>query len=106
MQIPEISPIDLKEKIDKEQQFILVDVRTPKERKISSIGGIFIPIDKLDKKFQELNPNKEIIVYCHHGGRSAQAVIFLLQSGFKNVKNLNGGIHRWACEVDSTIEKY
>ena len=57
-------------------------------------------------RLSELNPEQQIIVHCHAGGRSRRATEFLLQQGFKNVKNLRGGITAWANEIDPTVQKY
>ena len=106
MEIIEISPTDVKKKMDSSNKLVLIDVRTKEERKIATLGGIFISLDLLNTQIKDLDPNIETIVYCHHGGRSSQAVTFLKQCGFKDVKNLSGGIDRWSCELDPTIPRY
>jgi adenylyltransferase/sulfurtransferase len=104
--IPEISVEELKKKMDGKEDFVLVDVRRPDESAFVSIGGTLIVLNELPEKFAQLDPNKETIVYCRSGARSANATAFLIQKGFKNVKNLEGGILAWADRIDPTKPKY
>lgn len=87
-------------------QVELLDVREPSERAIAQIGGHFIPLGEITQRYQELDPNKALVVYCHHGVRSLQAVGFLRQMGYEKVRNLKGGIDRWSIEVDSAVARY
>lgn len=103
----EITVEELKMKIDNNEKFVLVDVREPYETRISSIGGILIPINQLPYRLEELNKEDEIVIYCRTGHRSSNATDFLLKKhGFKNVKNLVGGINKWAEKIDNSIAKY
>jgi adenylyltransferase/sulfurtransferase len=104
--IPEISVEELKKKMDGKEDFVLVDVRRPDESAFVSIGGTLITLNELPGKFSQLDPNKETIVYCRSGARSANATAFLMQNGFKNVKNLEGGILAWADRIDRSKPKY
>lgn len=90
----------------KENAVELLDVREPDERALANIGGHFIPLGDLTQRVHELNPKTPLVVYCHHGIRSMQAVGFLRQMGFENVKNLKGGIEAWSREVDPQIPRY
>lgn len=104
----EITVYDLKEKLDKNEAFFLLDVREPFEAEISSIGGTLIPLDQIPSRVDELEERKddEVIVMCRSGSRSARAVKFLQNRGFTNIKNLKGGINEWAREVDDSLQVY
>lgn len=102
----QISPAELKEKIDRGEPVLLLDVREPAERAVASIGGTLLPMRELPKHFGELDRAREIVVYCHTGGRSQRAVEFLYEQGFANVKNLVGGIDAWSATVDRSIPRY
>jgi len=84
----------------------VLDVREPHEYQICNIGGHLIPLNDLPKRVSELDSSREIVVHCKMGGRSAKAVAFLQQAGFKKVHNLAGGINAWAERVDPTVPKY
>jgi len=101
-----ITPEQLKEKLDKGEKPFLLDVREPFEREFANIGGHLIPIREIVQRLGELNPEEEIIVYCHTGSRSMRVVEFLLKKGFKNVKNLDGGIDASSERIDSTVPRY
>lgn len=96
----------LKARMDSGESPFLLDVREPYEQQIASIGGMLIPLGMLAQRLDELEKEDEIVVYCHHGIRSAHAVSFLRRSGFKNVKNLSGGIDEWAREIDGKVARY
>jgi len=103
----EITVGQLKQKMDDNEKFFLLDVREPYESKISTIGGHVIPINDLPHKIGELNREDEIIVYCRTGSRSHYAVQYLSDvAGFSNVKNLVGGINEWADKIDKSLIKY
>src|SRR5271165_528207 len=102
-----ISALDVKAKLDRGDQFILIDVREPHEFQICRIpGSKLIPLGDLAKRLSELDPNAEIVAHCKSGARSQKAVDFLKQSGFKNVRNMTGGILAWSDKVDPTVPKY
>lgn len=101
-----ITPEQLKEKLDKGEKVTLLDVREPDEREYANIGGHFIPLRQIVSRVNELNPEEEIVVYCHSGFRSMRVVEYLLKSGFKNVKNLDGGIDAWSERIDATVPRY
>ena len=103
----EIDAVELKAKIDRGDDFVLVDVREPHEYRIGNIPTAkLIPLGDLPKRVKELNPDDEIVCHCKMGGRSAKAVAFLKQSGFKNVRNMTGGILAWSDKVDPSVPKY
>ncbi|HET9319277.1 MAG TPA: rhodanese-like domain-containing protein, partial [Bryobacteraceae bacterium] len=83
-----------------------LDVREPHEYQICNVGAKLIPLGELPKRVGELNPADEIVVHCKSGMRSAKAVEFLKQAGFKKVKNMKGGILAWSDKVDPRVAKY
>lgn len=85
---------------------ILLDVRTLEEYAFANIGGLNIPLDELEARYNELNKSKKILCLCHHGVRSGYAQGFLLHQGFSQVYNIVGGIDAWSCEVDPAIKRY
>jgi len=90
-----ITADDLREKMEKGEGFLLLDVRTPGEHAADAIeGSRLLPVQELSFRAQELPRDKEIIVYCRVGNRSAFAAAYLARLGY-NVKNLEGGILSW-----------
>jgi len=102
----EITPNELQNLITYENNIILLDVRTYKEAKIATLGGIHIPLNELLYRISELNQKNHIIVYCHHGIRSFSALKILNAYGFNNVQHLKGGIDAWSDIIDFNIKKY
>jgi rhodanese-related sulfurtransferase len=102
-----ITPKELKERLDKGDKLCLLDVREDWENSLAKIeGSILIPLGTLPQSLDKLDRNSEIIAYCHHGMRSADATGFLLQQGFSKVKNLVGGIDAWSLQIDSGVPRY
>ncbi len=98
---------ELKTRQDNGDAPFLLDVREPHEYSIAKIeGSVLIPLGDLPNSLDKLDKNSEIVAYCHKGMRSADAVGFLLQQGFSNVKNLIGGIESWSIEVDNSVPRY
>lgn len=102
----EITPQELQDKISKGEDVCLLDVRSEEEFNLVNLSGLLIPLDELPQRFNELDPEQYIVVYCHHGIRSAQAAMFLIQQGFDHVQNLKGGIDKWALEIDPQMLRY
>lgn len=103
----DIEPTEVKQKIDRGDNFVLIDVREPHEYQICSIPTAkLIPLGELPKRVNELNTADEIVAHCKSGMRSAKAVDFLKQAGFKRVRNMKGGILAWSDKVDPTVPKY
>lgn len=102
----DLSPEQLKHLIDTSADFVLVDVREPREFEICEIGGKLIPLGELAHRMEELSPSDHIVVHCHVGGRSAAAVNALREAGFENVWNLQGGIRAWIQRIDSSLADY
>ncbi|MBX2991036.1 MAG: molybdopterin-synthase adenylyltransferase MoeB [Bacteroidetes bacterium] len=101
-----ITAQELKARIDADDSPFLLDVRELYERELASIGGVLIPLGSLASRLNELDKEREIVVYCHHGIRSAHAVGLLRRAGFTNVKNLSGGIDEWIRLIDGGLKRY
>jgi len=105
--VEQITVHDLKEKMDKGEKFVLVDVRNQNELDICKFdNALHIPLHLLTVRYTELPQDAEIILTCHHGGRSMQAAHFLVNQGYRNVSNLVGGIDAWASHIDPNMAKY
>jgi adenylyltransferase/sulfurtransferase len=103
----EITPVELKAKMDAGESFMLVDVREPYEYEIAKIpGSVLIPLGEIERRAEELPEDTEIILQCRSGMRSAQALGFLQSKGFTNLANLKGGILAWSDTVDPSVPKY
>jgi len=103
----EIEPTEVKQKIDRGDAFVLIDVRELHEYQICRIPtSKLIPLGELPKRLNELDKDAEIVAHCKSGIRSAKAVDLLKQSGFRNVRNLKGGILAWSDKVDPSVPKY
>jgi adenylyltransferase/sulfurtransferase len=105
--IPEMSPHELKRRMDSGEPFELIDVREPFEYEIARIDGAkLIPLGEITERLDELSGEQPIVVHCHSGKRSAQAAQLLQQRGFANVYNLEGGIDAWSDQIDPNVPKY
>ncbi len=103
----DIDPMEVKAKIDRGDSFVLIDVRETHEYQICRIDyAKLIPLGDLPKRVNELDSADEIIAHCKSGVRSAKAVDFLKQAGFKKVRNMKGGILAWSDKVDPSVPKY
>jgi sulfur-carrier protein adenylyltransferase/sulfurtransferase len=103
----EITAVELKQRLDRGDKLKIVDVREPNEYQINRIAGsVLIPLGDVPKRYNELDPEDEIVVQCKMGGRSAKAADFLRSVGFKKILNLKGGILDWIDKVDPTQPKY
>ncbi len=103
----QIDAVELKQKLDRGDHFTLIDVREPHEYQIARIpGATLIPLGDLPKQLGQLDPDAEYVMHCKSGGRSQKAVDLLKQGGFKNVRNMSGGITAWSDKVDPTVPKY
>jgi len=85
----------------------VIDVREPDEYQIAHVEGVpLVPLSQLQQRFTELDPDQQYYIHCKMGGRSMQAVLFLRQQGFKQLKSVKGGITAWAEEIDPNVPKY
>jgi adenylyltransferase/sulfurtransferase len=103
---PEVTPRELKARLDRGDDLYILDVREPHEYQICNIGGHLIPLGDLSRRVNELDSAREIVAHCRSGKRSAEAAEFLRKAGFKKIWNLKGGILAWSDEVDSSVPKY
>lgn len=102
----QVSPETAKEKIEK-NDVVLLDVREIWEHEVAKIdGSVLIPLGELPQRAKELDPEAEVIVYCHHGIRSLQATLWLRAQGFEKAHNLAGGIDAWSLRVDPSVPRY
>lgn len=103
----DITPIELKERLDSGEQFTIVDVREPFEYQICHLpGSILIPMSQIPQNLSLLDREDEIVVVCHAGIRSRMAANWLRRMGFERVLNLSGGLDEWACRVDPHMPRY
>jgi sulfur-carrier protein adenylyltransferase/sulfurtransferase len=107
VEILEMSPHELKRRMDAGEPFELIDVREPFEYEIARIDAAkLIPLGEISERLDELSGEQPIVVHCHSGTRSAQATRLLQQRGFANVYNLEGGIDAWSDQIDPSVPKY
>jgi adenylyltransferase/sulfurtransferase len=105
--LTELTSLELKQRLDRGEKLTIVDVREPNELQINRIpGSLHIPLGDIPKRYNELDPDAELIMQCKSGARSAKAADFLRSVGFKHVLNLKGGILDWIDKVDPSQPKY
>lgn len=103
----EITVQDLKSRLDAGERILLVDVREDWEHAIGHIAGArLIPLGTVPERHGELPRDEEIVVYCHHGRRSLEAVQFMRANGVPCARSLAGGIDAWSLEIDPSISRY
>jgi adenylyltransferase/sulfurtransferase len=103
----EIEVIEVKQKLDRGDDFVLIDVREPHEYQICNIPAArLIPLGEVGKRLGELDPEADIVIHCKSGMRSARACGILKAAGFKHVRNMKGGILAWSDQVDPSVPKY
>ena len=103
----EITPAETKQRLDRGEFVLLVDVREPWEFEICQIAGAkLIPMGTIPANLQALDTDDEVICYCHHGMRSLDVAVWLRGQRVARAKSLSGGIDRWAVEIDSTVPRY
>ena len=104
----EITSTELKQRLDKGDDIQIVDVREDNEVAIGRLpNSIHIPLAQILARMNEIDPNRETVVHCKMGGRSARAIEVMQRSGFRGkLMNLKGGILRWSDEVDPSVPKY
>jgi adenylyltransferase/sulfurtransferase len=104
--VPEITPKELKARLDRGDDLFILDVREPHEYQICNLQGHLIPLGDLPRRVNELDSSREIVAHCRSGKRSADAVDFLRKAGFRKIWNLKGGILAWSDDVDPKVPKY
>ena len=102
-----ITPEEVKQLQGRGEKLMLLDCREPWEYETARIAGsTLIPMGEIPKRVQELDPDERIVVYCHHGVRSANVVQWLRQQGFESAQSMSGGIARWSALVDRSVPTY
>ncbi len=103
----DISPVEVKARLDRGDDFQLIDVREVFEHQIGNIPQAkLIPLGDLPKRLNEIDPSREVVVHCKMGGRSAKAADLLRANGYTKVLNMTGGILAWSDKVDPAVPKY
>ena len=105
--IGKIDPVTLKARLDRGESVLILDVREPFEIALAPFpGATHIPMGDIPSRLTELDPDRETVVVCHHGVRSAQVAMYLAQNGFERVLNLAGGIDAWSEDADPSTPRY
>ncbi|MFD2969378.1 rhodanese-like domain-containing protein [Sphingobacterium bambusae] len=102
----EVTVQELKDMLDRNDEFQLIDVREPFEYEVSNLNGVNIPLAGIVIEADKIDRDKPVIIQCRSGKRSAQAVMLLEQQGFDNLANLKGGILAWKEEIDPELDVY
>jgi len=102
----EIQVEELKRRLDAGEDLLILDVREPHEYQICNLGGLLIPLGELPRRVHELDSSRDIVAHCRSGQRSAKAVAFLRQAGFRKARNLAGGVLAWATRIDPRMPRY
>ena len=108
--VPELTPLELKERLERKDPVVLLDVREPHEYAIADLPDVGrkerIPMREIAARAEELDPAAELVVYCRSGGRSGRVVAHLMARGFERVWNLQGGVLKWREDVDPSLQAY
>ncbi|MET0398354.1 MAG: molybdopterin-synthase adenylyltransferase MoeB [Longimicrobiaceae bacterium] len=108
-EIPEITPAELKQRLDRGDRLTIIDVREPHEWDIANLeehGARLIPLGEIEERAGEIDPEEEIVLHCRSGARSAKALAALRDRGYARLWNLKGGILGWSDDVDPSLPKY
>ena len=105
--LKEITVEQLQQKRDNQESFQFIDVREKDEYDFAKIdGATLIPLSQFQERFQEIDPDQEVVIYCHHGGRSMRACEFLLSQGYTDLINVKGGIDQWSLKINPKVPRY
>jgi rhodanese-related sulfurtransferase len=103
----EILPSEVKQRLDRGEKLLLVDVREPHEYAVCHIeGSVLIPMGTIPANLQKLDVDEDVICFCHHGMRSMDVTNWLRAQGVKTAKSMSGGIDRWSIEIDPKVPRY
>jgi rhodanese-related sulfurtransferase len=103
----ELTPTELKQRLDGGERLLLVDVREPWEYNLCRIESAkLIPIGAIPANLQSLDIDDDVICYCHHGMRSLDVAVWLRNQGVAGARSLAGGIERWSVEIDPQVPRY
>ena len=102
-----LTPRELERRLALGEDLVLLDVREPEEWAICRIeGAVLVPMSEIAARHAELDPARPVVCICHHGIRSGHVAGMLARLEFSAVYNLQGGIERWAVEVDPSMRRY
>lgn len=103
----EIDVTEVAERLRNGDEFVLLDVREPWEFEAAQLpNAVLVPLSTLPGAVNSLDSDREYVVYCHHGMRSAMAANWLKAQGFQHVSNMTGGIDAWSINVDRSVPQY
>lgn len=103
----EILPSDVKQRLDRGEKMMLIDVREPHEYAICRIeGAVLMPMGTIPANLQKLDGDEDVICFCHHGMRSMDVANWLRAQGVQSAKSMAGGIDRWSLEIDPKVPRY
>jgi adenylyltransferase/sulfurtransferase len=103
----EITPLEVKHRLDRGEKLLLVDVREPHEHALCQIeGAVLIPMGSIPANLQKLDTDDDVICFCHHGMRSLDVANWLRSCGVSSAKSMSGGIDRWSTEIDPKVPRY
>lgn len=105
--VERLTPLQLRARLAQPEPPLLLDVRESEELEICRLAGVtHIPLGELALRARELDPLRPVVCICHHGIRSGNAAAYLERLGFEQVANLQGGMERWALDVDPGMARY
>jgi len=103
----QVTPKEVKERLDRGEKLLLVDVREPHEHALCRIeGALLIPMGTIPANLQKLDVDEDVICFCHHGIRSLDVANWLCGKGVSGAKSMVGGIDRWSTEIDPSVPRY
>jgi rhodanese-related sulfurtransferase len=103
----EISVAELQQKKKSGEQFLLIDVREPWEYETCRIAGAqLMPMRTIPGNLQQLDVDRDVVCYCHHGQRSLDVAAWLRAQGVESAQSLAGGIDKWSLEIDPSVPRY
>jgi len=103
----EITPRQVKDRLERGEKLLLIDVREPHEHALCRIdGAVLIPMGAIPANLQKLDTDEDVICFCHHGMRSLDVANWLRQQGVTSAKSMAGGIDRWSTEIDPQVPRY
>ncbi len=105
----EIDCQSVKARLDAGDDFVLIDCREPDEYETAQIeGAVLLPMSEMQERAGELDTHRErdIVVHCHHGGRSLRVAMWMRQQGFARTQSMAGGIDDWSQQVDQSVPRY
>lgn len=103
----QIAPREVKARLERGEKFLLVDCREPWEHNLCRIEGAqLVPLGNIPASLQMFDAAQDVVVYCHHGRRSLDAVAWLQKQGVEGARSMAGGIERWAREIDTAVPRY